>query len=852
MKIVGTRIALMVSAAAGALAVASPGAAAQGEAGSAARMADAERIVVTARRKEENLQDVPVAVSVVSQEGLKSLVVNDIQDWNKLASGLQVGACVGDKESCFPIIRAQSGDGATPYFAEVANFPSAYYDLQSVQVLKGPQGTLFGSTITGGAILFEPRKPQENELNGYVDVSLGNFDYRAIDAAIGGALIEDKLLMRVAGRLRKRDGYVTAFYADGRPPEDWDDVNEQEWRVSIVARPFEGFENYTVYAGGYRKVNGPAQQLRYADPQFLRSGRDTIPADDPETVIKYEYYTGAQPPAGMSWGEILRAGYARQNAAGPYAFFTNYPARQGHKRHGIVNQTRWDIADNLAIRNIYGLYWSQELDGRQNPDGLSEPLYEGAPIRKPGCTDYRDENCIAWIGGWPSRRWSNETQLLGTLFDNRVDWQGGFYYAKSESRDFQHAMTGVRVFEADFTRIPMSGLARVIRSKSVEYAVYGQANFSVTDRLRVTGGVRHSWDKGSAFDSVSQTAPFIYKGVPIFIQYDDPQLAAGAPIVETPRPLTTATTYTVSADYKLNDNTLVYAAHRTGYAPGGINNAVAINSPLRVYGPERIKDIEFGVKSNWTLGGVVGTTNIAIYRNWYDDIQRTDYVHPNVVTGNVAKAIIQGFEFDTAIEFTDWFELVGSLTYTDAYYQEWMQTQRCASEYWRPPCQGVPGSTTFVIDHAEGVVYYQGMDPVVTNPDRFRGVAKWKWSIQPQVNLDRWLGGEDVSIGANVYYQSGYATSDPNYTRIVGIDLSEQGVFGEFSHPYFTVGYAVADLRADWRHIKGTAFSLAARATNVTDKLYNQGPAASFPFFGSAPSVIGAPHMWYVEGRWEF
>ncbi|MGE0408021.1 MAG: TonB-dependent receptor, partial [Amphiplicatus sp.] len=753
MKRVGVRVALMFGAAAGALAAASPVAAAQG---GAVADADREEIFVTARRKEENVQEVPLAVSVMNQEGLRSLVINDIQDLNKLASGLQIGACVGDKVSCFIIVRAQSGARASPYFAEVANFPAAYYDLKNIQVLKGPQGTLFGATLTGGAVLYEPRKPEENEFNGYVDVSLGNFNYRGIDAAIGGALIEDKVMLRVAGRLRKRDGYVTAFYADGRPPEDYDDVNKSEWRVSLIVRPFDGLENYTMYAGSHEKVNGAAQQLRYADPAYLRDTPNAVPSANPISAIKYEYYTGVQPPAGLSWAQILREGYARQNAAGPYAFFTNYPTRRGGSENGIVNQTRWDIADNLAVRNIFGLYWVADIDGRQNPDGLDAPLYEGAPIRKPGCTDYRDENCIATIHGWPNRTWSNETQLLGTLFDNVVDWQGGFYYTKSGARSWQHPEVGVRVFEADFTRIPSSGLARITRSEAVDYAVYAQANFSVTDRLRLTAGIRRSWSKGSAFDSVSQTAPFIYKGVPIFIQYDDPQILPGATVVRTDRALDKALTYTVSADYKLNDNTLVYLAHRKGYQRGGINSAVAINDPLRVFGPEHIQDIEFGVKSNWTLGGMLGTTNIAFYNNWYDDIQRTDYVAPNVLTRNAAAAVIRGVEFDAGVKFTEWFEVTGNLSWTDAHYTDWTETTRCTSQRWRTQCQPpVPLGTLIFIDHANGVVTINGQT-FNTNPDRFRGVAKWKWSIQPQFNLDNWLGGEDVSIGANVYYQSGY------------------------------------------------------------------------------------------------
>ncbi|WP_156467387.1 MULTISPECIES: TonB-dependent receptor [unclassified Phenylobacterium] len=829
-----------------------------------------DEVVVTARRVEENVQQVPVAVSVVSQERLQDLVINNTQDLNKLASGLQVGACVGTRRGCSPIVRAQSGAAGTlSYFAEVPNFPRALFDLQNVQVLKGPQGTLFGETTTGGAILYTPRKPT-NEFSGYVDASLGNYDYRALDVAVGGAIIPDKVLFRVAGRLRQRDGFTTAIFSDGSPPEDYDDVNRLEWRASLVLRPFENFENYTIYSGSHEDSNGSGNQVRFVDERFISPAlRNVIPANNPTTAARYEFMTGRAPPPGLTWSQILRDGYNRQNAAGPYVMFTNLHAPFESKSHGIVNQTRWDVSDNLAIRNIFGIYWAKVRDGTDNGDAVDGPLYDGYAIRPRGATEVRSDD-VAYQGGWPGRTWSNEIQALGQLFDERVDWQAGFYYRSAKARDFNYVTTGLRNAYTVPSGTPStatycSGAApngvglpagtdctKITRTESENYAVYAQANLKLTDTLRITGGVRRNWDTDTVFDSATATNYVTFKGVRIPILYPDPQRLPGASVLTTVNPLSKAWTYTLSADWQVNDRTLVYLAHRTGYKGGGVNTTVTDPAdPRRLFGPERVKDIELGLKADWSLGGITGRTNIAAYHQWYDDVQRQDFVPPLVLRTNAAKATIKGFELDTTIRFNDWFSVTGNASLTDASYDKWTETQRCSSQFWRPQCTS--STQTFVIDHAKGVITGLGPTPILFKPDSFRGVAKWKWSIQPEIDLKA-ATGEDITFGANIYYQGSYATSDPNSSIYAGLTPgpTEEGIYGNDSQPYFTAPVTLVDLRADWRHIRGSNFSVGARVTNLLDKVYNQGPAAGFPISGAAPSVIGEPRMWYVEGRWEF
>ncbi|MCF8709537.1 TonB-dependent receptor plug domain-containing protein [Rhizorhapis sp. SPR117] len=180
-------------------------------------------IIVTARRREENLQDVPVSIVAFSQEGIRQNNVASAADLGRVAPGLvaYTGNSVSSTQNSFAIrgrgllFGAAAGSVET-YFAEVplsANYsspelPAQFFDLASVQVLKGPQGTLFGRSTTGGAVLVQPAAPT-NDWEGYGRVQLGNYNNVQVEGALNIPVIDDVLAIRLAGQHWKRDGYVT-------------------------------------------------------------------------------------------------------------------------------------------------------------------------------------------------------------------------------------------------------------------------------------------------------------------------------------------------------------------------------------------------------------------------------------------------------------------------------------------------------------------------------------------------------------------------------------------------------------------------------------------------------------------
>jgi iron complex outermembrane receptor protein len=212
-----------------------------------------EAIVVTARRRQESAQDTPVSVSVLSAADLQHSGVEEIRDVMESVPGVNLAGQGSSFNTVFSIRGMSRGviGNAQPsvatYVNEVpvstqgASVPT--YDMASVQVLKGPQGTLFGRNTTAGALVIATQVPTE-ELGGYASAIFGSYDWRQYEGAFNLPLLDNKVLLRVAGQLLDRDGYTRN---QSQPGRDLDDRNRDNFRISLQLQPFEGFKNLTVY-----------------------------------------------------------------------------------------------------------------------------------------------------------------------------------------------------------------------------------------------------------------------------------------------------------------------------------------------------------------------------------------------------------------------------------------------------------------------------------------------------------------------------------------------------------------------------------------------------------------------------
>jgi iron complex outermembrane receptor protein len=345
-------------------------------------------VVVTAQRRDQSLSRTPVSVAVISSDTLSKAQVVSEDDLREAAPGLQIRSG-GTSNQINYAIRGESQDpfsnvrpGVLPYINDVQiggqGGASVFYDLQSVQVLKGPQGTLFGRSATGGAILFTTQKPTD-QLGGYLSVLGGNYDAQKAEGAVNVPVIGDRVMLRIAGFERSRDGYQENLY-DGKH------VGEQRQyggRVSLKVKLGPKFQNELVvdylHSNGqntsavlsgllpYTGVGAPYIPIQYlysgtATPTATITGECTLqgfvglgacPPVNPAVAGFYtSYFSDPHHPANGIAGQL-----ADQQARGPYVVNTDSSNIFRTNNTVLTDTASYEIDDNHVVKNIVGLVY---------------------------------------------------------------------------------------------------------------------------------------------------------------------------------------------------------------------------------------------------------------------------------------------------------------------------------------------------------------------------------------------------------------------------------------------------------------------------------------------------------------
>src|ERR1700677_812013 len=210
-----------------------------------------EEITVTARRKEESLQSVPVSITALSAETLREQSISTTEELQQATPGVYLAGSGGTENVVYQIrgqskaLSGPSSPAVVSYFAEVPDptFGSSVpqYDISSIQVLKGPQGTLFGRNTTGGAVLYTPAPPTY-DFGGAVSGTVGNYQDHETEGALNLPLVDQIAALRFAGDLHDRDGYTKNLGVGG----PLDDVHSRAMRVSLLLDPAHGVKNLTI------------------------------------------------------------------------------------------------------------------------------------------------------------------------------------------------------------------------------------------------------------------------------------------------------------------------------------------------------------------------------------------------------------------------------------------------------------------------------------------------------------------------------------------------------------------------------------------------------------------------------
>ncbi len=348
---------------------------------SAGPATEIETVTVTARRRAEDEQRVPINVTAVSGEELRTAEIKTATDLATVAPTLTVAGNLGSRDDDVFSIRGQSQPfgGADPgvqtYFAEVpfnASGPGTYYDMANVQVLSGPQGTLFGRSTTGGAVLFEPQRPQ-NEFGGYIDGQAGNYNFTELQGALNVPIVADTLLVRAAFDIASRNGFTKDTVITGASAPftiNQDNVDYQSFRFGVTWRPFAHFENYALFDYLHDHTNGTGDVLTGFNTTALSNQAAQInggPCTNPPATLicgEFEGFEGA-----------LAGAVANQQALGVRQTTSNIVPLYRRDTWEGIDIARYDIDSDLYVRNIFG-YIDDKTQSGFDYDGSYLPILE--------------------------------------------------------------------------------------------------------------------------------------------------------------------------------------------------------------------------------------------------------------------------------------------------------------------------------------------------------------------------------------------------------------------------------------------------------------------------------------------
>jgi iron complex outermembrane receptor protein len=752
-----------------------------------------EAITVTARRREENIERVPLTVEIITAKQLADREIRTESDLQYSVPGLTVRQTESQNQLTYSI-RGQTVDAFTgsasavvPYVDEIqlnSGGASTFFDLDSIQVLKGPQGTLFGRNATGGAILFTTVKPK-NDFEGYLEARGGNYRKGEVDGALNAPIVDDKLLVRVAFDVDYMDGYVHNFYDNSYLGA----VNRQSGRISLTWHPVDAFINTTVFEYDRSGGNDIGTELSHVNqcsapfvpiPPTINCAASSLA--DPANVDavfgpgSWAAYL-AQHPKAFPGGITAFAAY--QQKIGPWN--ADQVGISLHKEHSyfLADTATYELSSNMQIKNIFGISYDSLLDSTSQ---------SGSPY----ALQFTSNTATGQVGNFErTHNASEELQLQGKALGNNLTYVLGAYYQDMSSNIF---------YPQTYFDFPPYNPATNVDDQSVlkdrTEALYGQGTYDLRsmtgiEGLSFTGGYRYTFE---------QTGRVVLPG--------DPSYGVPPQKLDFSNP-----SWTAGIAYQITPDLMVYVDGRRSWRSGGLNvTAPAKNTTAAGGGdqffPETTRAVELGAKFGGRIFGHVARINVALYDQSVRNIQRAEFPLPPgstaaiAVTVNVPGAEIKGVEIDSEIEATDWLKVGGTGAITDASFSGTANV--FGTTYTFGPFGDTPKYTGTVFAQ----VALPGSDSI------------GKMTLRPEL------------YGQSQQYFSNNANTIIPFTRLPG--------------------YALLNLRYDWSGVFGSQLSVAAYCKNALERGYYVGGFAQGAVLGVNSVSVGTPRFWGVEAKYRF
>ena len=826
----------------------------------AAAEENGNEIIVTARRVAERLQDVPISITVYNQEQLSNRNIVVATDLATYTPSLSVNQRFGAEKATFAIRGFNQDIGTAPtvgvYFADVVGVRAqggttsgntvgagSFMDLQNVQVLKGPQGTLFGRNTTGGAVLLVPKKPTD-KTEGFVELQAGNYNMMR-GTAVFNIPLTNWLKIRFGVDRNVRSGYM--HNRSGIGPKDYNDVDYYYLRFGMVANLTPDLENYTL--------------IHYSDSNpHGRASRNIICADVDRTLL-----SGVLSPAsplninGIPGNTNVRGlttyaacdQIARQNARGDKLTDVEVSNPDPHlhlRTWQVINTTTWNASNWLTLKNIasYGefrefsrfnlysdnFFVSSRTRFLTPAPGTTFPITPGTPFQYIQLDTGPNNNPNA-----AQKSYTEELQFqihsggLKAVVGGYLEFSRPIGWNYSHTGVFAQCESPASLLCTNPVFIGNVSAART-RFDFDNHGVFAQGTYNFNEHFALTLGARYTFDKIHG-ESESTRVNFFPGtlgvrnrvcndvvhfnagpgpgGVPIQLVVTSPSQCHFEIDNNSKKP-----TWLIDLDYKPNRNILLYAKYARGYRQGGINFT---NPGLELWDPEKVDAYEVGAKTEFHMASVRGYFNFAAFYNNFTNQQVFGGLTAKPTSGlaggaaiiNAGKSTIKGFEVDASGTFWNSLRLDLGYTYLNTKIKELV-----------PPTLD-PNSPFSAVTPTANVG-----SPLTFSPKhRLTLTATYTVPVPESVG--------DVTIGGTWVYTSSQI-ADGGMPAEVG-KIPSTNLF---------------NLNIGWDHILGSRLDSAFFMTNVTDKRYSVGTGGGYNSAGFGDINIGLPRIWGVRMRVRF
>lgn len=744
-----------------------------------------EEIVVTAQKRESDLQTTPIAISAMTAENIEERRIDSMRDVQHIApslvfSQINTGVMMAVR-GVGTDINTFSTEGGVSLFVDgvyqarthIQN--SAFFDLDRIELLRGPQGTLYGRNSTGGSVNIITKMPSF-EPEAKIGVTLGEFGL--VETHVSGSmpLTEDTLAVRGSFSYVENDGWVDNKTLD----KDVGGEEDTSGRLSLLWTPTDNFE--MVVRGSWAENDSEGPILIYSAEQLVPPTL-TSPGNPGGVLVFPQAALGGasfQQVFGLTLPSPGTVNFDRDDT------FQNRPTENRFEYNSLSNTIKWQISPSLTLSSITA-YVESDSKRSDDLDGSDIDFFK-SDIRR------------------VSEQFTQEFNLSGLAFDERLDWIVGVFYMSEDAdqrqefvfpsqQPFFEALLGI--FSIGGPLPPgslaafgthLDGVTTDVRPfvdfdmnlETTSYAGYMQGTWHFSDRVRGTAGLRYTKDERDA--TISAAANI--SGNVCTNQENNGEWSD--------------TTYRVGVDWDVSDTTFAYITHSKGFKSGGYNSGLCENE----FEPENIYATEIGVKT--TLQQKLQLNTAAFYYD-YEDLQTRQIINNASQVGNAAKAEIYGLEVEATAYLFENLTLNAAVTWLHAENEEYSVSD--------PMFPGL------------GIQDLEGKE-LLRAPD-------WRANAGIEYNFD--LGGKG---GLLLRYEVTH--SDNLHYDVFNNDFTEQEA------------YTVANLRMTWRANQNTdGLVVQAFVENATDEEYVEGHLPS-SFYGGVVSHFGTPRWFGVSATYSW